>query len=505
MSLVPGAIASEQLDLFSVGGADVQDHGVSAAEARACVSPGWWPIIERLFDPSLELIVDECREVEGQLALRARPAIGRALDPQLEPLLAALRSACARTCGCCGARGTAAMLDRSCHRVRMVCETCRARLVAGESFVDIADQHWRFDGRRRQSAKSISRVHATTGLRSERRECARLPADELRRVIADIRSAMCARVVGHGGAVAHLALIAGLHVGGDLERGARALLVGPTGVGKTLLVTAMRDALEQGGWDLPFVMTDALDLTSPGWSGAPSIGDLLETAFGQTPPDDTRARHAIVVVDELAHALSGNDLEGNMRAKRSEVLASLLSLLGHGIVRLGDDGREWQSRQALVIGMGAFTDVLDFSRGAPTPSELAAAGMPIELATRFEEIVVIRPLLECDIRSVLQRWPAVVDLAAICERLGYVVRVHPETYALAARSVVRGENGATMRSAGGWLVAPLRQALVKALACEGDGEIVITPDSLSIPRAADRGRGRGPRGGWDGGTVPTHE
>jgi ATP-dependent protease Clp ATPase subunit len=241
------------------------------------------------------------------------------------------------------------------------------------------------------------------------------------------------------------------------------------------------------GWKLPFVATDALDLTSPGWGGAPSVGDLIEAALGKEPPDSARARHAIVVIDEIHHANLSQDLHGNMAAKRQEVLASLLSLLGYGTLNLGEDAKEWSSQNALVIAMGAFTELLDATR-SPTPADLVAAGIPHELATRFEEVIVLRPLSERQLLELLRRWPALVSLIDVCARLGYAVRIHDEAFARAARAVIANDDKSTARTAGGWLVAALRSALIEALRDPAVKELEITPDSLSIARPDTRRR-----------------
>lgn len=497
--MAPGeADNREQLDLFASRQAhDEPARALSRADARAAVSPGWWAHTDLLFRPGAAWAVDDCREADGKLVVRAHPLDIAADACELEELLEAVRESCARTCGSCGSRGADVSIFRVAEQVHTVCAACRQHLERGETYAVVTHLHWRFDGQRRRIPIIRPVANRSAQRETHGRAPTRLAPEELRRTIIDLDAAMRSKLIGQDAAVSRLALVAGLHVGGELERGARALVVGPTGVGKTSLVIAMRDALHDGGWDLPFVLTDALDLTSPGWSGAPSIGDLLERAIEPSELDGRRARHAIVVIDEIAHALVTPDVEGNMRAKRREVLASLLSLVGHGTVRLGDGGREWSSRQALVIGMGAFTGQLDFRGPVPSAAAFSTAGLPLELTTRFEEAIVLRPLREPDVRSVLERWPALVSLADVSARLGYRVRVHPETYALAARAVVQGIGAATVRSAGGWLVAALREALIAALGAEGQREILISPDSLRIPRAVSvkRGPDEGGRGG----------
>ncbi|AHG89841.1 ATPase AAA-2 domain protein [Gemmatirosa kalamazoonensis] len=486
-----------QLDLFppAPAGTPARPTGISRAVARASVSPGWWPLVELLYNvwASDGLVVHVCHEADGTLALEAELPDGA---ETVAPLLQRIRARAARTCGCCGVERGAPYRRNVAGPTRVACGPCRERLGAGEAYLVIADEYWRLDGSRRVpplvSAAATGRSHnaplpPAPLASSPLRPCTTLPPEALRATIAEIRAAMLAEIVGQDKAVARLALLAGLHVGGGLSSGGRALVLGPSGVGKTATIDALRHALEVGGWDVPVVVVDALELTSPGWSGAPSIGDLISAAIAGAAPDSPRARRAVIVIDEIHHAGVRPDVHGNMAAKRQEVLASLLGLVGHGSVQLGDTGGAWSSREALVIAMGAFTGLLDL-RGAPSIQALVHAGLPLELATRFEEVVLLRRLPERELRAVLRRWPALGSLTDVCERLGYTVRIHAEAYARAARAVVLGQDDATARTAGGWLVAALREVLIAALAAPDHRELVVAPDSLPIPASAARHR-----------------
>lgn len=500
-----GVAQTDQLDLFPSAVESASRGVLSAAAARASVSPGWWHLIHALFAFPGEIDVHECREAGGQLLLEATLVEGRAPSHASEFLLQGIRDACARTCGCCSASDAAPWWDSGASIIRVVCAKCRQEIAQGRTFSEIADEHFRFDGFRRPRFAFRAPDHSVereVAERNDKRACTQLGPDELRRTIGEIRRTMSAQIVGQSDAVAHLALLAGLHVGGGMARGGRALIIGPSGVGKTSLIQAMRQALEQSRWDVPFVVTDLLDLTSPGWSGAPSIGDLLEAAFDGAPPNSARARHAVVVVDELHHARVADGLHGNMRAKREEVLGSLLPLLGHGTLHLGEGAREWSSRDALVIGMGAFTGLLSATR-LPTPADLVAAGLPLELSTRFEETILLHPLAERPLVELLHQWPALTSLTDTCNRLGYAVTIHEETYRRAARAVIFGNDASTRRTAGGWIVSALRRALIAALGDDSITELTVTPDSLSIARASARRRPPDDPPEWDSGWDAT--
>lgn len=497
-----------QLDLFARLDREPASSasGISLTVARASVSPGWWGIIGSIYSAlANDAIVRVCREEDGVLLFDATAkADGRSVAPYVQRLVALA----ARTCGCCGTTGALPYRAHVDGPTRAVCATCKARLQAGESFLAVADGYWRLDGSKRATSHTprVGLVRQPSAPTRSMRQCTTLAPDELRATIAEIRAAMAAELVGQDDAVSRLALLAGLHVGAGLPRGGRALILGPSGAGKSTAALAMVDAMKAGGWDVPAVYCEGISLTSPGWSGAPSIGDLIQAALRGGPLDSPRARRAVVVIDELHHIGLVDGLQGNQAVKRQEVLSSLLGLLGGGTVHLGDGTDEWSSREALVIGMGAFTGFLDVTR-PPTVHELVRAGLPLELATRFEEVVRLRRLPERELVALLRRWPAVTSLVAVCERLGHSVRIHDEVFRRAARAVMLDQGGATARTAGGWIVVALREALTSALSDPDPRELVLTPDSLTIPSPPVRRlRPDDPpddTGGWDATVILT--
>lgn len=493
-------LRGEQLELFPEGGV----QAINPTHARSSVSPGWWPVVARLFAVE-HAVVQECREVGGQLTVRATSAIGA--DQSLQALIARIRDDCEKACGCCGNWNARAFRGQLADVTRVVCDTCRERLQDGEAYLTIADEYWRLDGSRRprQSRKAVQGA-PRPNTKNTMRECGTLGAGELRATIAAFAARLRETIVGQEDAVSRLSLILGCHVGGGLARGARILIVGGSGVGKTSIIQSLRRALELEHWNVPFAAVDAVSLTSPGWTGL-TVGGVLDAALGNADPHSMRARHAVCVVDEIHHIGVVDGLHGNVLAVRQEVIASLLALFGHGTtLRLGDSAREWSSENALVIALGAFTGLLDAER-APAPVDLVAAGLPLEFATRFDEVLVLRRLSEGQLIALLRQWPALLSLIEVCHRLGLAVRIVEETFTRAARAVTAGGDGSTARTAGGWLVAALRGEMIRAVGDPAVRELVLTPDSLAIARAAVRRRGPDDppdaSGGWDATIVLT--
>ncbi|HVX39516.1 MAG TPA: ATP-binding protein [Gemmatimonadaceae bacterium] len=491
------AHVGEQLDLFldaaaARGLTDLRCVPLRPEQARAAISPAWWPIVAPLFTRDAGLTVQRCHEQDGELVIEVVDTNQRDDEGHSpERILARLRARAASTCGCCGAHDGRTVRLRIDEPTRRVCHACEGRLRAGEAYLSIADEFWRLDGSPRYQSVATAlppvRAARVAPAPTQSRAVGELPPAELRAVAREIRRQIASEVVGHCDAVARLSLLGALHVGGGLRRGGRGLLIGPSGAGKTALLSALRRALAP--WGLPWVEFDAISITSPGWSGAATIGALIEEALGTEPPDSILAQHAVVCVDELHHVGVVRGLHGNMEAKRREVLSSLLGLAGHGAVLLGESATRWSSRAALVIGCGAFTSLLDLTRPLTTRDLADSGGIPVELATRLaEELIVIHELREPELVTLLRGWPALNSLVDVCARLGYAVRIVDEAFTRAARVITLGQDGSTARTAGGWLVSALRHALIAALDDPDQREIVVTPDTLPIPSTATRRR-----------------
>lgn len=508
-----GCTDPEQLDLFATptttsGRTTV---GISAEVARAQVSPGWWILLVHLFSRASagEFAITECREVDGELRLQlVAYAPSGEVDPTIDlaPYIDALVRRGSRICGACGRGATSRWRADAQAPTRVVCNECQEELEAGTGYLELADRYYRLDGTRRDAALGFGHANRPPRPRDKGRELGvALPAAELRQLVKTLRGRMRGAIVGQEDVVSRLSLLGACHVGGGLTRGARVLLLGRSGTGKTSSILALHDAMRAEGWVLPFAAIDAILLQSPGWSGGPSIGQVLQHALGDEDPASAWAQHAIVVIDEIHHAGVVHGLVGNMAAKRSEVLASLLALVGGGVTRLGEGTAEWSSQHALVIGAGAFTGLLRLERPLVT-EDLTAAGLPLELVTRFDEWLVLRPLPEPALVQLLERWPALVTLTELCTRLALEVRIHPEAIRRAARVVTLGRDGSTARTAGGWLVAALRGALLRAVDDPDVSTIDLTPDALSIPPTATRSRPEPPPdddGEWDATLVLT--
>lgn len=473
-----------QLELFPgpTPASHADNRGICRAVARDAISPGWWQLVAPLYNHLLDVVIEECHERDGELIIRLTYGDGIPYDEMADRL----RESAKRMCGACGRGPGSPYRAQLAGPTRRVCTACRERLRNGEAYLAIADDYWALDGSRRETLggrKGSARRTSAQPSAGAAVPTEPLPAPELRRLVADIRATMRAEIVGNESGVSRLALLAGLHVGGGLARGGRALILGPTGAGKSALVAAMLRGI--AAFNLPVITIDCTDLNPPGWSGAPSIAQLIAMAIGDEAPSGHRAQRAVVVLDELHHVLVGRDATGNLAGFAKLVMSSLLGLTGHGVVQL-ENAQSWSSQHALVIGLGAFTGLLDY-RLPVTVRTLEEAGVNLELANRLAvEIVTVAPPTEREVLAILREWPDLRSLIAVCTRLGYEVRVHDEAIRRAARVVHLGHDRSTLRTAGGWLVSALRQALIDALDQSDARAIIVTPDSLPIPPNATR-------------------
>lgn len=479
------AAASPQLELFDHAGPGLL--GISAHVARAEVSPGWWPLLAPLFEEE-ELVINECRERDGRLVLVASER-ERAQDDAVPDWLKPTVARAERTCGACGsASGTIRVLhDRT---VRVLCDGCRQQVSDESAFAVQADRFFRFDGLRRIPPTPLpTSGHVASPAAAP--ASAILPPDELRQLVRVLAASMADELRWQDEARLLLAMCGAMHVAAGLSRGPRLLIVGRTGTGKTTSVLALQKALERAGYRLPVAMVDATGLSSPGWHGLNLPDAVLQAVHGHPA-----ASKAIVVIDELHHIglRPDEDVNGTTRSKKAEVLSSLQTAVGGGEVT-SSSGSSWDSRPGFIVGIGAFTDRLDVTRPIDTQA-LVDAGIPIELATRFESIVRLAPLHEQAIRDIVEHSPAVQNVTTMAERLGFTVTITREALAHAARMHALSEGRESPRSAIGWVVSAVRSTLLhRFMSGETDvSPLVITPDSLAVPAQVSSNRHARPDG-----------
>ena len=137
-------------------------------------------------------------------------------------------------------------------------------------------------------------------------------------------------------------------INGTVLKKSNVLLMGPSGVGKTLLVNTIADLLE-----LPFVHADATTLTEAGYVGddAESIIDNLLTA---AEGDVDLAQRGVVCLDEIDKKTRKNDSTTLNRDVSGEgVQQALLKMVEGTEIKLSN-GKTFNTSNVLFIASGAF-------------------------------------------------------------------------------------------------------------------------------------------------------
>jgi len=199
-------------------------------------------------------------------------------------------------------------------------------------------------------------------------------------------------------------------IGGTVLKKSNVLLMGPSGTGKTLLVSTVADLLE-----LPFVHADATTLTEAGYVGDDAesiIGNLLKSAEG----DVDLAQRGIVYLDEIDKKTRKNESPTLNRDVSGEgVQQALLKMVEGTEIKL-NNGKIFNTTNVLFIAAGAFIGLEKIIRQGKkhgtgigfnakvdkksknmllldtTPADLIKYGMIPEFVGRFPAIVPLHAL-----------------------------------------------------------------------------------------------------------------
>ena len=146
------------------------------------------------------------------------------------------------------------------------------------------------------------------------------------------------------------------------------LMLGPTGVGKTYIVTLLSKLL-----DLPFVITDANSVTQAGYVGG-DVEDILENLYLKADKDLDKAQKGIVLIDEIDKIASKTTESGRDVSGRG-VQEALLKIIegGEFKVEVGSGQMKetvlFNTDNVLFIVSGAFPEIEQIVGGRSMKSD----------------------------------------------------------------------------------------------------------------------------------------
>lgn len=253
--------------------------------------------------------------------------------------------------------------------------------------------------------------------------------------------------------------------------GARVLVLGPPGAGKTTMLAALASASGR-----PFVQVDAGTIVEHGWQGT-TPADLASMIYRAAKNDLAQAERAVVVLDEFCklavrtrlgsdHSSAGGSHWGMVKAARQ---TSLLALLDNGpnlitfTPETGGVPLQLKTSGLLIVAAGAFQG-LEFTGRGPSDHALEAYGLLPELVARLTTRLVLAPPNVSELRDRLcGERGAIAPVRQLAAAFGVELEVTPEAIDMIARATASGDGGLTARTGAGLLQTAARRALLNAL------------------------------------------
>lgn len=214
----------------------------------------------------------------------------------------------------------------------------------------------------------------------------------------EIKKLLDEYVIGHEQSKKYLSVAGYNHykrMRGDNIKKTNVMIVGPTGCGKTYMVSCLSEIL-----GIPFITVDSTQLTASGYEGR-SVEDIITELVSVCEGDEERAEKSIVYLDEidkLKKKNTENDVNG------LGVQQALLKLVegsdiaytsAHAQNQTHD--RKLNSKNILFISSGAFVGLPDIQT-----TSLINYGMIPEFLGRFSIVTKLNDLTVDDFKRILK-------------------------------------------------------------------------------------------------------
>jgi ATP-dependent Clp protease ATP-binding subunit ClpX len=208
-------------------------------------------------------------------------------------------------------------------------------------------------------------------------------------------------VIGHENTKKVLSVAAYNHTKrmyGKLIKKSNVLLIGPTGCGKTYMVSVLAKIL-----NIPFLTSDATQFTSAGYQGR-SVEELITDLISICDGSETKASKAIIYIDEI-DKLKKKSVDGNQADINGlGVQQALLKLLEGSEVPYisrysanGEYDKKMNTKDIMFICSGAFVGL-----ESDSIQNLVDFGMIPEFLGRFSSINKLEELKFADYVNILK-------------------------------------------------------------------------------------------------------
>jgi ATP-dependent Clp protease ATP-binding subunit ClpX len=216
----------------------------------------------------------------------------------------------------------------------------------------------------------------------------------------EIKQLLDEYVIGHEQSKKYLSVAAYNHykrMRGDNIKKTNVMIIGPTGCGKTYLVSCLSDILQ-----VPFITIDSTQLTASGYEGR-SVEDIMTELVNACDGDETLAEYSIIYLDEIDKIKkknTENDVNG------LGVQQALLKLVeGSDVVYTSESGNSQgkkhdskiNTKNMLFICSGAFVDLSNIET-----TSLIKYGMIPEFLGRFSIITKLNELTISNFKQILK-------------------------------------------------------------------------------------------------------